>query len=75
MKLYITPGSPYARMARIVVLEKGLQSRVEIIVGAKPDVNIWGERRVEVKAPGVKVRLERADVHQKEREVIVRLGG
>ena len=32
MKLYITPGSPYARMARIVVLEKGLQSRVEIIL-------------------------------------------
>ena len=32
MKLYITPGSPYARMARIVVLEKGLQSRVQIIV-------------------------------------------
>ncbi len=31
MKLYITPGSPYARMARIVVLEKGLGSRVEII--------------------------------------------
>jgi glutathione S-transferase len=32
MKLYITPGSPYARMARIVVLEKGLQERVEIVV-------------------------------------------
>ena len=32
MKLYITPGSPYARMARIVVLEKALESRVEIIV-------------------------------------------
>ena len=32
MKLYITPGSPYARMARIVVLEKGLASRVEVIV-------------------------------------------
>jgi len=32
LKLYITPGSPYARMARIVVLEKGLQSRVQIIV-------------------------------------------
>jgi len=32
MKLYITPGSPYARMARIVLLEKGLQSRVEIIL-------------------------------------------
>jgi glutathione S-transferase len=31
MKLYITPGSPYARMARIVVLEKGLQNRVEVI--------------------------------------------
>jgi glutathione S-transferase len=31
MKLYITPGSPYARMARIVVLEKKLESRVEIV--------------------------------------------
>jgi glutathione S-transferase len=31
LKLYITPGSPYARMARIVVLEKGLEKRVEII--------------------------------------------
>ncbi len=31
MKLYITPGSPYARIARIVALEKGLASRVEII--------------------------------------------
>ena len=31
MKLYITPGSPYARIARIVVLEKGLESRVEVI--------------------------------------------
>lgn len=31
MKLYITPGSPYARMARIVVLEKGLEARVEVI--------------------------------------------
>ena len=31
MKLYITPGSPYARMARIVVLEKGLQDRVQIV--------------------------------------------
>lgn len=31
MKLYITPGSPYARIARIVMLEKGLQDRVEII--------------------------------------------
>lgn len=31
MKLYITPTSPYARVARIVVLEKGLADRVEII--------------------------------------------
>src|SRR6516165_4773703 len=31
MKLYITPASPYARMTRIVVIEKGLESRIEII--------------------------------------------
>src|SRR5688572_33482741 len=31
MKLYITAGSPYARMVRIVILEKGLESRVEIL--------------------------------------------
>jgi glutathione S-transferase len=31
MKLYITPLSPYARFVRIVVLEKGLERRVEII--------------------------------------------
>jgi glutathione S-transferase len=30
MKLYITDGSPYARIARVVVLEKKLQARVEI---------------------------------------------
>ena len=32
MKLYVTLTSPYARIARIVVLEKGLENRVEIIV-------------------------------------------
>jgi glutathione S-transferase len=32
MKLYCTPGSPYARMARIVVIEKKLESRVEVIM-------------------------------------------
>jgi glutathione S-transferase len=32
MKLYITPGSPYARLVRIVILEKALQDRIEIIV-------------------------------------------
>ena len=31
MKLYISPGSPYARMTRIVVFEKELGGRVEII--------------------------------------------
>jgi glutathione S-transferase len=31
MKLYITDGSPYARIARVVILEKGLQSRVEVV--------------------------------------------
>jgi len=31
VKLYVTPGSPYARMARIVVLEKKLGERVEVV--------------------------------------------
>jgi glutathione S-transferase len=31
MKLYITPMSPYARLAKILVLEKGLKDRVEIV--------------------------------------------
>ena len=29
MQLYVTYGSPYARLARIVVVEKGLEDRVE----------------------------------------------
>ena len=44
MKLYITPGSPYARIARIVVIEKGLEHRVEVI-GAetrRPDSPYYG---------------------------------
>lgn len=32
MKLYITPGSPYARMVRIIVLEKNLENRVETLI-------------------------------------------
>ena len=32
MKLYTTLTSPYGRMARIVMLEKGLEDRVEVIV-------------------------------------------
>ena len=31
MKLYVTFTSPYARLVRIVVLEKALEDRVEII--------------------------------------------
>ena len=31
MKLYITEGSPYARIVRIVIIEKGLENRIEII--------------------------------------------
>jgi len=31
MKLYVTFTSPYARLARIIVAEKGLQERVEVI--------------------------------------------
>jgi glutathione S-transferase len=31
MKLYITPLSPYARLPRILVVEKGLQDRIEIV--------------------------------------------
>jgi hypothetical protein len=34
MKLYVTFTSPYARLARILVIEKTLEDRVEII-GAK----------------------------------------
>lgn len=32
MKLYITDGSPYARIVRIVILEKGIADKVEIIL-------------------------------------------
>jgi glutathione S-transferase len=31
MKLYITYGSPYARLARIIIIEKALEKSVEII--------------------------------------------
>jgi len=39
MKLYVTPGSPYARMARIVVLEKKLTDRVEIVAAQTRTAN------------------------------------
>lgn len=31
MKLYVTAGSPYARIVRALIIEKGLESRVEIV--------------------------------------------
>ena len=31
MQLYISPGSPYARIVRIVVIEKGLSAKVDVI--------------------------------------------
>lgn len=30
MRLYVTPGSPYGRMARIVLMEKGLETRIPV---------------------------------------------
>lgn len=32
MKLYITEGSPYARIVRMLILEKGLTNRIEIVL-------------------------------------------
>jgi len=32
MQLYITPGSPYARIVRMMILEKGLENRVHTVV-------------------------------------------
>lgn len=39
MKLYVTETSPYARITRVVMLEKGLESRVEIVAAEtrRPD--------------------------------------
>jgi glutathione S-transferase len=39
MKLYITLGSPYARVARIVVLEKRLEGRIEFVVAQTRSAN------------------------------------
>ena len=38
MKLYITPTSPYGRLVRIVVIEKGLTDKVEIIAAQTREV-------------------------------------
>lgn len=39
MKLYITDTSPFARMARIMVLEKGLEDRVECVAARTRQVD------------------------------------
>jgi glutathione S-transferase len=39
MQLYITPGSPYARIVRILILEKGFGDRVEVIVAKTRSAN------------------------------------
>lgn len=49
-------------------------TRVVVLVGAKPAVDIWGEHRVKVNAPGFTIKVERAEMHEKEREVRIRLG-
>lgn len=36
MQLYMSPTSPFARLARVVVMEKGLQDRIEMV-----PVNPW----------------------------------
>ena len=38
MKLYITLYSPYARMARIVLAEKGLESAIETIIARTREI-------------------------------------
>lgn len=44
MKLHITPNSPYARMARIVIIEKGLQDQIEVVLAKTrtPDSPYYG---------------------------------
>lgn len=39
MKLYFTPSSPYARMPRIVVIEKELGGRIELVIARTRLVN------------------------------------
>jgi hypothetical protein len=40
MKLYVTFTSPYARLARILVLEKALEDRVEIIAAKRAPLTV-----------------------------------
>ncbi len=58
MRLYITPGSPYARIARMMVIEKGLQDRVEIVL---PQTRTPGSPYYQINPSGRVPFLERDD--------------
>jgi hypothetical protein len=49
-------------------------TRAIVVTRDKPSVNIWGEHRVEVKAAGFSIKVEHADIDQKEQIVHIRLG-
>ncbi len=44
MQLYISPGSPYARIVRIVVIEKKLSDKVEVIAAKTRTTDSPGPR-------------------------------
>jgi len=44
MKLYVTYGSPYARLARIIVIEKALEDRVGNL---RSGPSGWGGQRAD----------------------------
>ena len=49
-------------------------TRATVVTRDKPSVNIWGEHRVEVKAAGFSIKVEHADIDQRERSVYIQLG-
>jgi glutathione S-transferase len=50
MKLYVTYGSPYARLARMVVVEKGLEGRVGDLTNGRPQLAAWMHRMSDLPA-------------------------
>ncbi|HET6462605.1 MAG TPA: hypothetical protein VFH33_02300 [Candidatus Krumholzibacteria bacterium] len=49
-------------------------TRAIVVTRDKPSVNIWGEHRVEVKAAGFSIKVERAEIDQREKTIHVQLG-
>ena len=49
-------------------------TRAVIHVSAKPEVNIWGEHRVALYAPGFKIRVEKATIKEDGNVVRIQLG-